>query len=107
LEFGSKKVIGLLGWISSRNGGAPGAVPGLLSRAGGLGGRGLPGVRGLRRTPLTRRFLPRRPVPPRPTRLRGNQLLSCISEVLVSEMPMLGCVIRGLWFVRISGIHLD
>jgi len=86
--FGSKKVVGLLGWISSRNGGAPGAVPGLLVRAGGLGGRGLPGVRGLRRAPLTRRLLPRRPVPPRPTRLRGNQLLSCILEVLGSEIPV-------------------
>lgn len=91
--FGSKKVVGLLGWISSRNGGAPGAVPGLLVRAGGLGGRGLPGVRGLRRAPLTRRPLPRRPIPPRPTRLRGNQLLSCMLEVLGSEVPVLGCVI--------------
>lgn len=58
-----------------RNGGARGAVPGLHVGAGGLGGRGVPDLRGLRRASLARRLLPRRPVPPRPARLRGNQLL--------------------------------
>lgn len=79
-------------WISSRNGGARGAVPGLLVGAGGLGSGGVPDLRGLRRAPFARRLLPRRPVPPRPIRLRGNQLLLA-GSFFGSEMAVPSCAI--------------
>ncbi|RLM87396.1 ASC1-like protein 1 [Panicum miliaceum] len=37
---------------------------------------------GLRRAPLARRLLPRRPVPPRPTRLRGFDMQQPSYQIL-------------------------